>query len=140
MGAVHWNVSVATETDQELRVFLASRGQNLKGDQSRFIEDAVQAMKHNELSQESGLVRDGHDELFMKVFGKTGNARDFVQLTHGGICHVGQCSRSKNQLFQTAGSGPRRTGDYPGQGGKTLRTVDDLASRCCTAQAWTIAR
>ena len=42
MNSVRWNVAVSAETDQALRVFLASRGQGRKSDLSRFIEDAVQ--------------------------------------------------------------------------------------------------
>jgi hypothetical protein len=38
-----WNVAVSDETDQALRLFLASRGGGRKGDLSRFIEEAVQA-------------------------------------------------------------------------------------------------
>ncbi|WP_295590892.1 ribbon-helix-helix domain-containing protein [uncultured Lamprocystis sp.] len=38
-----WNVAVSDETDQALRLFLASRGGRRKGDLSHFIEEAVQA-------------------------------------------------------------------------------------------------
>ncbi|WP_295583606.1 ribbon-helix-helix domain-containing protein [uncultured Lamprocystis sp.] len=38
-----WNVAVSDETDQALRLFLASRGGGRKGDLSHFIEEAVQA-------------------------------------------------------------------------------------------------
>ncbi len=38
-----WNVAVSDETDQALRVFLASRGGGRKGDLSRFIEESVRA-------------------------------------------------------------------------------------------------
>ena len=38
-----WNVAVSDETDQALRMFLASRGGGRTGDLSRFIEEAVQA-------------------------------------------------------------------------------------------------
>ncbi|MBK1724012.1 ribbon-helix-helix domain-containing protein [Thiocystis violacea] len=38
-----WNVAVSDETDQALRLFLASRGGGRKGDLSRFIEEAVKA-------------------------------------------------------------------------------------------------
>ena len=38
-----WNVAVSDETDQALRLFLASHGGGRKGDLSRFIEDAVRA-------------------------------------------------------------------------------------------------
>ncbi len=48
MNSVRWNVAVSAETDQALRVFLASRGQGRKGDLSRFIEDAVRERVFNE--------------------------------------------------------------------------------------------
>ncbi len=38
-----WNVAVSEETDQALRLFLASRGGGRKGDLSQFIEEAVRA-------------------------------------------------------------------------------------------------
>ncbi|EXJ16053.1 ribbon-helix-helix domain-containing protein [Imhoffiella purpurea] len=38
-----WNVAVSDETDQALRLFLASRGGGRKGDLSRFIEEAVRS-------------------------------------------------------------------------------------------------
>ena len=40
---IRWNVAVSSNTDQSLRMFLASQGGGRKGDLSRFIEDAVQA-------------------------------------------------------------------------------------------------
>lgn len=43
MNTVRWNVAVSTDTDQALRMFLASQGGGRKGDLSRFIEEAVQA-------------------------------------------------------------------------------------------------
>lgn len=43
MNMTRWNVAVSVDTDQSLRMFLASRGGGRKGDLSRFIEDAVQA-------------------------------------------------------------------------------------------------
>jgi hypothetical protein len=39
--AVRWNIRVSKKTDVSLRVFLGSRG--LKGDRSKFIEQAVRA-------------------------------------------------------------------------------------------------
>ncbi|MFD2190291.1 ribbon-helix-helix domain-containing protein [Pistricoccus aurantiacus] len=41
MSTVRWNVAVSSETDQALRMFLASQGGGRKGDLSRFIEEAV---------------------------------------------------------------------------------------------------
>lgn len=43
MSTIRWNIAVSPETDQSLRVFLASQGGGRKGDLSRFIEEAVQA-------------------------------------------------------------------------------------------------
>ena len=51
MSSVRWNVAVSTETDQALRIFLASRGQGRKGDLSRFIEDAVRECMFRETAQ-----------------------------------------------------------------------------------------
>jgi hypothetical protein len=43
MNSVRWNLAVSAETDQTLRMFLASHGRGRKGDLSRFIEEAVRA-------------------------------------------------------------------------------------------------
>ncbi len=43
MNSVRWNVAVSADTDQSLRMFLASQGGGRKGDLSRFIEEAVRA-------------------------------------------------------------------------------------------------
>jgi hypothetical protein len=43
MSQIHWSVAVSSETDQSLRLFLASRGGGQKGDLSRFVEEAVRA-------------------------------------------------------------------------------------------------
>lgn len=43
MDTIRWNVAVSADTDQSLRMFLASRGRGRKGDLSRFIEEAVRA-------------------------------------------------------------------------------------------------
>lgn len=43
MNTTRWNVVASTDTDQSLRLFLASQGGGRKGDLSRFIEDAVRA-------------------------------------------------------------------------------------------------
>ena len=43
MSQVHWNIAVSPDTDQSLRMFLASQGSEQKGDLSRFIEEAVRA-------------------------------------------------------------------------------------------------
>lgn len=43
MHTIRWNVAVSADTDQALRMFLASQGGGKKGDLSRFIEEAVRA-------------------------------------------------------------------------------------------------
>ncbi len=43
MNTVRWNVAVSADTDQSLRMFLASQGGGKKGDLSRFIEEAVRS-------------------------------------------------------------------------------------------------
>lgn len=43
MNSVRWNVAVSTDTDQSVRMYLASQGGGRKGDLSRFIEEAVRA-------------------------------------------------------------------------------------------------
>lgn len=43
MGTIRWNVAVSADTDQALRMFLASQGGGKKGDLSRFIEEAVRS-------------------------------------------------------------------------------------------------
>lgn len=41
MNSVRWNIAVSPDTDQSVRLFLASQGGGRKGDLSRFIEQAV---------------------------------------------------------------------------------------------------
>ncbi|MES2832433.1 MAG: ribbon-helix-helix domain-containing protein [Pseudomonadota bacterium] len=43
MNTVRWNIAVSPDTDQSLRMFLASQGGGRKGDLTRFIEEAVRA-------------------------------------------------------------------------------------------------
>lgn len=43
MNTVRWNIAVSPDTDQSLRLFLASQGGGRKGDLSRFVEEAVRA-------------------------------------------------------------------------------------------------
>ncbi len=52
MNIVRWNIAVSPDTDQSLRVFLASQGGGRKGDLSRFIEEAVRAHNILELTAE----------------------------------------------------------------------------------------
>jgi hypothetical protein len=41
MNTVRWNIAVSPDTDQSVRMFLASQGDSRKGSLSRFIEEAV---------------------------------------------------------------------------------------------------
>ena len=43
MSTIRWSVSVSSETDHSLRMFLANRGGGKKGDLSGFIEESVKA-------------------------------------------------------------------------------------------------
>ncbi len=43
MSTIRWNIAVSADTDQSLRLYLASQGRGRKGDLSRFIEEAVRA-------------------------------------------------------------------------------------------------
>lgn len=43
MNTIRWNLAVSADTDQALRLFLASQGGGKKGDLSRFIEEAVRS-------------------------------------------------------------------------------------------------
>ena len=43
MNTARWNLAVSADTDQALRLFLASHGGGRKGDLSRFVEEAVRA-------------------------------------------------------------------------------------------------
>lgn len=43
MSQIRWNIAVSPDTDQSLRMFLATQGGGRKGDLSRFIEAAVRA-------------------------------------------------------------------------------------------------
>lgn len=43
MSSVRWNIAVSPDTDQSVRIYLASQGGGRKGDLSRFIEEAVRA-------------------------------------------------------------------------------------------------
>jgi Ribbon-helix-helix domain len=38
---IRWNIAVSPDTDQSVRMFLASQGGGRKGDLSKFIEEAV---------------------------------------------------------------------------------------------------
>ena len=59
MNTTRWNVAVSTDTDQSLRMFLASQGGGHKGDLSRFIEETVRA-HILELSAEQAKTSNAH--------------------------------------------------------------------------------
>lgn len=59
MNTIRWNVAVSADTDQSLRMFLASQGGGRKGDLSRFIEEAVRA-HILELSAEQAKAANAH--------------------------------------------------------------------------------
>jgi len=42
-NSIRWSISVSPDTDQSVRMFLASQGGGRKGDLSRFIEEAVRS-------------------------------------------------------------------------------------------------
>lgn len=59
MNTTRWNVAVSNDTDQSLRMFLASQGGGRKGDLSRFVEEAVRA-RILELSAEQAKASNAH--------------------------------------------------------------------------------
>lgn len=59
MTIVRWNIAVSADTDQALRMFLASRGGGKKGDLSRFIEEAVRS-RILELTAEQAKAANAH--------------------------------------------------------------------------------
>jgi len=42
-NTIRWSITVSPDTDQSVRMFLASQGGGRKGDLSRFIEEAVRS-------------------------------------------------------------------------------------------------
>ena len=42
-NTIRWSITVSSDTDQSVRMFLASQGGGRKGDLSRFIEEAVRS-------------------------------------------------------------------------------------------------
>lgn len=51
-ASIRWNIAVSAETDQAVRMLLASRGGGRKGDLSRFIEDAVRQRVFEETARQ----------------------------------------------------------------------------------------
>ena len=53
MSTVRWNLAVSSDTDQSVRMFLASQGGGRKGDLSRFIEQAVRTYIFERAAEEA---------------------------------------------------------------------------------------
>ena len=53
MSTVRWNLAVSSDTDQSVRMFLASQGGGRKGDLSRFIEQAVRTYSFERAVEEA---------------------------------------------------------------------------------------
>lgn len=62
MTNIRWNVAVSADTDQSLRMFLASHGGGRKGDLSRFIEEAVRAHILELTAEQAKAANVDHDE------------------------------------------------------------------------------
>ena len=62
MSAVRWNIAVSPDTDQSVRMFLASQGGGRKGDLSRFIEQAVRSYIFDRAAQEAKTANANVDE------------------------------------------------------------------------------
>ena len=56
MSTVRWNLAVSADTDQSVRMFLASQGGGRKGDLSRFIEQAVRTYIFERAVEETKAV------------------------------------------------------------------------------------
>jgi hypothetical protein len=69
MSQIHWSVAVSSETDQSLRLFLASRGNGEKGELSRFVEEAVRSHILTRTAEfvKTGNAALGEDELSAMV-------------------------------------------------------------------------
>jgi hypothetical protein len=53
MSPVRWNITVSADTDQSVRMFLASKGSGRRGDLSRFIEEAVRSYIFKRAAEEA---------------------------------------------------------------------------------------
>jgi phage terminase Nu1 subunit (DNA packaging protein) len=53
MNMVRWNIAVSSDTDQSVRLFLASKGGGRKGDLSRFTEEAVRSYIFKRAAEEA---------------------------------------------------------------------------------------
>lgn len=65
MARTRWNLVVSSQTDQALRMFLASQGHRRKGDLSRFIEEAVRALLFALSAQETKAANAGISEAHL---------------------------------------------------------------------------
>ena len=59
---VRWNLAVSADTDQSVRMFLASQGGGRKGDLSRFIEQAVRVYLFEQAVGQAKDATDGMSE------------------------------------------------------------------------------
>lgn len=77
-NTVRWNIAVSPDTDQALRLFLASQGGGRKGDLSRFVEEAVRAHVFDLTAEQAKAAnRDIHeDDLLAMVNEAVDWARD----------------------------------------------------------------
>jgi hypothetical protein len=62
VSTVRWNIAVSSNTDQSVRMFLASQGGGRKGDLSRFIEKAVRAYIFERAVEEAKAATAGMSE------------------------------------------------------------------------------
>ena len=62
MPTVRWNLAVSADTDQAVRMFLASQGGGRKGDLSRFIEEAVRSYLFERAVEQAKVAASGMSE------------------------------------------------------------------------------
>jgi len=62
MSVVRWNLAVSSDTDQSVRMFLASQGGGRKGDLSRFIENAVRSYLFDRTVEDAKAANAGVNE------------------------------------------------------------------------------
>lgn len=65
MARTRWNLVISSQTDQALRMFLASQGRRHKGDLSRFIEEAVRELLFALSAQETKAANAGISEAHL---------------------------------------------------------------------------
>jgi len=67
MNSVRWNIAVSPDTDQSVRMFLASQGGGRKGNLSRFIEKAVRTYIFARAVEEAKTANINVDEADLTV-------------------------------------------------------------------------